>query len=79
MKWLDRQMTFGVIVGTRGFFNPQLAVEGRRQLLGKLDNLGYSYVILPEKATTHQAVETRAEAKKCAASVSYTHLTLPTN
>lgn len=67
MKILDKKMTFGVIVGTRGFFNPRLAVEGRREVLAKLSALGYSHVILPAKATAHQAVETRADAKKCAA------------
>jgi L-fucose isomerase-like protein len=67
MAVLDKKTTFGVIVGTRGFFNPQLAVEGRRQLLARLNALGYGYVVLPETATAHQAVETRADAKKCAA------------
>ena len=63
----DKKVTFGVIVGTRGIFNPQLAVEGRRQLLARLDALGFGYVVLPETATAHQAVETRADAKRCAA------------
>jgi L-fucose isomerase-like protein len=67
MQILDKKTTFGVIVGTRGFFNPQLAVEGRKQVLAKLDALGYSCVILPEEATVHQAVETRTDARKCAA------------
>lgn len=66
MKPLDRKVTFGLIVGTRGFFNPQLAQEGREQLLAKLDALGYSYVILPETATAHGAIETLADARKCA-------------
>jgi L-fucose isomerase-like protein len=59
-------MTFGLIVGTKGFFNPQLAREARMQLLAKLDSLGYSYVILPETATVHGAMETLADARKCA-------------
>jgi len=67
MKILDKKMTFGVIVGTRGFFNPRLAIEGRRQLLAKLNALKCSHVILPAKATVHQAVETRADTKKCVA------------
>jgi L-fucose isomerase-like protein len=66
VKPLDRGVTFGLIVGTRGFFNPRLAQEGRKQLLAKLDALGYSYVILPEAATAHGAIETRADARKCA-------------
>lgn len=63
MKILDKKTTFGLIVGTRGFFNPELAREGRRQLLAKLDGLGYNYVIPPEDATPNGAIETYADAK----------------
>jgi L-fucose isomerase-like protein len=66
MKEPGTKVTFGLIVGTRGFFNPKLAQEGRRQLLSKLDGLGCPYVILPEKATAHGAVETLADARACA-------------
>jgi len=58
--------TFGLIVGTRGFFSPQLAAEGRRQLVAKLDNMGYECVILPEDVTPTGAIETLDDAKKCA-------------
>ncbi|MBN1676631.1 MAG: fucose isomerase [Kiritimatiellae bacterium] len=58
---------FGVIVGTRGFFSAKLAKEGRRQILAKLDALGYKSVILPEGATPTGAVETVDDARKCAA------------
>jgi L-fucose isomerase-like protein len=57
---------FGLIVGTRGFFSPRLAAEGRRQLVAKLDALGYRYVIPPEDATPTGAIETVADAQKCA-------------
>ena len=67
MKVQDRKVTFGVIVGTRGFFNPKLAREGRRQLLARLKALGHAPVILPQAATAHGAVETLADAKKCTA------------
>ena len=66
MKIMDKTLNFGLIVGTRGFFNPKLADEGRKQLLAKLDSLGYSYVILPEQETAHGAIETLADARKCA-------------
>jgi len=66
MKILDKKTTFGLIVGTRGFFNPALAAEGRQQLLAKLDQLGYNYVIPPEKATPNGAIETLADARICA-------------
>ena len=49
MNIMEKKLSFGLIIGTRGFFNPKLAQEGREQLLKKLDSLGYSYVILPDK------------------------------
>jgi L-fucose isomerase-like protein len=66
MKVMDKKVTFGLIVSTRGFFNPRLAQDGRRQLLDKLQKLGYASVILPETTTPHGAIESLADAKKCA-------------
>ena len=40
---------FGVIIGTRAYFNSELARDVRKQLLKTMDDLGYEYVILPEK------------------------------
>ena len=58
--------TFGLIVGTRGFFNPKLAETGRKDLMALLDKLGYKYVILSENDTRYGLVETVEDAKKCA-------------
>ena len=58
--------TFGVLVTTRGIFNPELARQGRRDLLARLEKSGYEYVVLPEDATPSGAVETREDAAKCA-------------
>ncbi len=66
MNIMEKKLTFGLIVGTRGFFNPKLAQKGREQLLKKLDSLSYSYVILPEGATPNGAIETLTDAQKCA-------------
>ncbi len=66
MNIMEKKLSFGLIVGTRGFFNPKLAQEGREQLLKKLDSLGYSYVILPDSATPNGAIEKLADARKCA-------------
>jgi L-fucose isomerase-like protein len=63
----DRQVTFGVIVGSRRFFNPALATEGRRSLLAVLAEVGTGAVIAEEKATSNGAVETRDDAAKYAA------------
>jgi L-fucose isomerase-like protein len=76
--------TFAVIVGTRGFFPASLAVEGRKDILAKLDDLGFGYVIPPEDATPHGAVETLADAKiaaklfrECAESIDGVIVILP--
>jgi L-fucose isomerase-like protein len=58
--------TFGIIVSTRGFFNPKLAEEGRRELLEKLEKMGHKVVILSEEDTKFGVVESVSDAKKCA-------------
>ncbi len=63
---MKEKLTFGIIVGTRGFFNPELAREGRRQLLARLAHLGYETVILPPDATPTGVVEGVEDGKKCA-------------
>jgi L-fucose isomerase-like protein len=57
----------GVVVGTRGFFSPALAEEGRKQLVAKLEELGFQPMLLDESATPHGAVETVEDAEKYAA------------
>jgi L-fucose isomerase-like protein len=66
MGIIQKKTTFGLIVGTRGFFSPRLASEGRKQLLAKLDKLGYDYIIPDEQATPNGAVETLSDARLCA-------------
>jgi len=59
--------TFGVIVGNRGFFPDALAKEGRKKMLETLKNNGFDTVALSMQDTKYGAVETFADAKKCAA------------
>lgn len=59
--------TFGVIVSTRGFFPARLAAEGRAQIVRKLEAMGHQAVILTEAETRHGVVESREDARKCAA------------
>jgi len=66
MNHLQKTVTFGLIVTTRGFFNPQLAVEARKKLLAKLDKLGYASIIPAEDATPNGAIESYQDAKICA-------------
>ncbi|MHC4520544.1 MAG: L-fucose/L-arabinose isomerase family protein [Planctomycetota bacterium] len=62
-----KKVTFGVIVGNRGFFPDVLAKEGRKDILKVLKANGYGAVALPTTETKYGAVETFEEAKKCAA------------
>jgi L-fucose isomerase-like protein len=59
-------MTFGLIVGNRGFFPDHLARSGREQMIAALEAAGHRVVVPGPEDTKYGAVETRAEAKKCA-------------
>lgn len=66
MRIMEKKPCFGLIVGTRGFFNSELAVGVRAQLLEILDSKGYDVVITPNDATPSGAIENREHAKICA-------------
>jgi L-fucose isomerase-like protein len=66
MRIMEKTPTFGLIVGTREFFNSELAVSVRARLLSILEENGYNYVITPQDATPCGAIETREHAKLCA-------------
>src|ERR1700683_5089880 len=59
-------MTFGVIVGNRGFFPGHLARSARTEMLAALEKPGYQAVALGAEDSRHGAVESRAEATQCA-------------
>ncbi|HEY3282312.1 MAG TPA: L-fucose/L-arabinose isomerase family protein [Armatimonadota bacterium] len=61
------QTTLGVIVGNRGFFPDHLCDEGRKQVLSVLANQGIKTIALTPEETPFGSVETREQAKKCAA------------
>jgi L-fucose isomerase-like protein len=61
-----RAMTFGVIVGNRGFFPDHLAKSGRADMIAVLEKAGHKVVVTGPEDTKHGAVETRAEAAQCA-------------
>ncbi|HEX3878552.1 MAG TPA: fucose isomerase, partial [Bryobacteraceae bacterium] len=62
----SRRMTFGVIVGNRGFFPDHLAQSGRSEMLAALEKAGYGAIGLGPEDSKFGAVETRAEARACA-------------
>lgn len=59
---------FGVIIGTRAYFNSELARDVKKQLLKVMNDLDYEYVILPEDATPtgSSSIETLEDGVKCA-------------
>ena len=59
-------MTFGLIVGNRGFFPDHLARSGRVDMIATLTASGHEVICPTPEETKHGAVESRADAKKCA-------------
>jgi L-fucose isomerase-like protein len=59
-------MTFGVIVGNRGFFPDHLARSGRSEMIAAIEKAGYQAVVPGPEDTKFGAVETRAESARCA-------------
>lgn len=62
---MKKQMTFGVIVGNRGFFPDHLAKSGREEILKALDAAGIRSVALTPQESKYGAVETPEEARRC--------------
>ena len=60
-----RRMTFGMIVGNRGFFPDHLAKSGRTEMIAAIEKAGHSVVAPGVQDTKFGAVETRAEAVCC--------------
>jgi L-fucose isomerase-like protein len=63
---MPNQITFGVVVGNRGFFPDHLAKTGREEIIKVLQEAGYGVIATTPEETKYGAVETRAEAKACA-------------
>ena len=61
-----RPVTFGMIVGNRGFFPDHLAQSGRSEMLSAIEKAGYRSVAVGSNDTKYGAIETRAEAACCA-------------
>src|SRR5437660_9706158 len=66
MDSMPRQMTFGMIVGNRGFFPDHLAKSGREEMIAAIEKAGYGVVTVGSEETKYGAVESRAEAARCA-------------
>src|SRR5580692_7132568 len=62
----QRTMTFGIVVGNRGFFPDHLAKTGREEILQVLDAAGARTIVLGPEESKYGAVETYAESLRCA-------------
>lgn len=62
---IDKNPTFGIIMGNRDVFPDHLVKEGRKEIIDVMSKLGYNYVILNENDTPFGAVETYSDSKKC--------------
>jgi L-fucose isomerase-like protein len=60
------RLTLALLVGSREFFPGHLAATGREQMIAALQRAGFDVVVLGTDQTTHGAVQTRADARKCA-------------
>ena len=60
------KQTLALLVGSRGFFPGHLARSGREQMIAVLEAAGYDVVCTTPEETTHGAVQSREDAKKCA-------------
>jgi L-fucose isomerase-like protein len=64
MRVFEKKVTFGVIIGSRAFFNGTLAQGARKDLFPQLDRLGIGYRLLPVEETRNGAVETPEDVRK---------------
>jgi L-fucose isomerase-like protein len=63
---MSSSMTFGLLVGNRGFFPAHLVESGRAEMLSILTAAGHQVVCPTPEQTRLGAVESRADAKACA-------------
>ena len=62
----QRTMTYGVVVGNRGFFPDMLAKTGREEIIAAIESAGAKAIVLTAQESKFGAVETFQEAKHCA-------------
>src|SRR5580692_1365624 len=62
----QRKMTFGIVVGNRGFFPHHLARTGRDEIIAVLEAAGATPIVLSPEESNYGAVETYPKAQHCA-------------
>jgi L-fucose isomerase-like protein len=59
-------MTYGIVVGNRGFFPDHLAKTGHDEIISTIEAAGAKAIVLTAQDSKYGAVETYAEAQRCA-------------
>src|ERR1022692_1743309 len=62
----ERKMTFGIVVGNRGFFPDHLAKTGREEIISVLEAAGAKAIVLSPEESKYGAVENYVESQRCA-------------
>ncbi len=62
---MTKKLTFGLIVGNRGFFPDHLAKEGRDEMLAVLEKAGIRAITLTPEESKFGSVETHDDAIRC--------------
>lgn len=62
-RTVNRQVTLGVVIGSRAFFSPAPCKQARDDVLAQLTKIGVRPVILPFEATANGAVQSIEDAK----------------
>ena len=63
---MAKKQTFGLVVGSRGFFPEHLVAEGRKEMIKVIKDAGYDCICLTPDDTKHGSVESREDIRKCA-------------
>ncbi len=63
---MNKQTTFGLIVGNRGFFPGHLCETGRAEMIHVLEEEGFRVIALGPEETEYGSVESLSDAHKCA-------------
>src|ERR1700691_6623621 len=62
---MSKKLTFGLIVGNRGFVPDHLAKEGRDEMLAVLEKAGIRAITLTPEESKFGSVETHDDAIRC--------------
>ena len=62
---MAKKQTFGLVVGSRGFFPEHLVAQGRKEMIKVIKDAGHGCVCLGAQEASHGAVESREDIRKC--------------